>query len=50
MTFFSHYVYVLRDYALAPLPLSLAALYFLIFQTGTHLWKNPGGEAALEKI
>ena len=42
MTFFTHYVYVLRNYALAPLPLSHGALYFLIFRTGTLFWKNTG--------
>ena len=51
MTFFCHYVYVLRTYALAPLPLSHGALYFLIIRTRTHLWKKYRWRStALEKL
>ena len=32
---------------LPPLSLSHGALYFLIFPTGTHLWKNTDGGAPL---
>ena len=40
---------MLRNYTLAPLPLSHGALYFLIFRTRTHLWENTCGEAPLWK-
>ena len=51
MTFFSHYVYVLHNYALAPLSLYHGALYFLIFRTRTRLWKKYRWQsAALEKL
>ena len=41
---FSHYVYVLRNYALAPLPLVSRSSVFLNFQTTTHLLKNTEAE------
>ena len=43
------YVYMLRNYALAPLPLSHGVLYFLIFQAGTHSGKIHVAERHCEK-
>jgi len=43
---FSHCVYVLRNYPLAPLP-SLTELCISIFRTETLLWNNTSGGAPL---